>query len=219
MLLKIPKRERYGTVRVDILSTCRPKVHKVLHITFERGIISEALDYSWNFAHKIPELVPAAAQEAERRLEEAKRSLETASDNLKTSSDNLCRDISSRLYNTHRSLCWIKTGIRDRVNLIKHGISKKVETVANVEAMQQQAEIDLLSAQIRAKLWWLKLTAGKEEHDRYHNAAEQFLANKVRKSRGLQKPKAKVPEASSFGRLFWPWCSSNYQNKQQGKKA
>ncbi|KAM0201988.1 hypothetical protein ACHAPQ_003989 [Fusarium lateritium] len=227
MLLKIPKRESYGTVRVDILSTCRPKVHKVLRITFERGIISEALDYSWNFAHKIPELVPAAAQEAERRLEEAKRSLETASDNLKTSSDNLCRDIGSRLYNTHRSLCWIKTGIRDRANLVKHGISKKVEAIAsdvkqqmpNVEAMHQQAELDLLSAQIRAKLWWLKLTAGKEEHDRYQNAAEQFLANKVRTNRHLQNPETKAPDASAFGQLFRPWCSSSCQNKRQGKKA
>ncbi|KAM0348686.1 hypothetical protein ACHAPU_004121 [Fusarium lateritium] len=227
MLLKFPKKESHGTVKVDIYTTCRPKVHKVLRITFDKGIISEALDLTWNFAQRIPELVPAAAQEAERRLEGAKRSLETASDNLKTTSDNLYRDIGSRLYNGHRSLYWIKAGIRDRVQIAKQGISTRIETAAsdvrqqlpNVEAIQQQAGLDLLGAQIRAKLWWLKLTAGKEEHDRYQHAAEQFLAEKLLNNIRLQPEETGVSKNSSFGQLFRLWSSRSRQDKQEGNKA
>ncbi|KAF5659863.1 hypothetical protein FHETE_9253 [Fusarium heterosporum] len=227
MLLKFPKKESHGTVKVDIYTTCRPKVHKVLRITFEKGIISEALDLTWNFAQRIPELVPAAAQEAERRLEGAKRSLETASDNLKTTSDNLYRDIGSRLYNAHRSLYWIKAGIRDRAQVAKQGISTKIETVTsdvrqqmpNIKAIQQQAGLDLLGAQIRARLWWLKLTAGKKEHDRYQHAAEQFLANKLRDNVHLQPKETGLPKTSGLGHLFRLWSSSSRQDNQGGKKA
>ncbi|KAF4336822.1 hypothetical protein FBEOM_9281 [Fusarium beomiforme] len=227
ILLKIPKEEAHGTVKIDIFTTCRPKVHKILRITFEKGIISEALDSTWAFAQQFPELVPAAAQEAERRLEEAKRSLGTASDNFMNTSDSVFKNLGSRFQKAHRSLSWIKADIRDRVEMAKKGVSKQLEAIAvdvkqyvpDAEVMQQQAKLELLNAQIRAKLWWLKYTAGEKEYTRYQGAAKQFMTKKILNNRELRKTNNKTTKASTFKQFFRPWSSKNCRDTRKGQKA
>ncbi|RMI96608.1 hypothetical protein CDV36_016299 [Fusarium kuroshium] len=195
LLLKFPNEEAHGTVKVDIRTTCWPRIGKTLRITFEKGIISEALELSKAFAQNLPELVPAAAQEAERRLEGAKRSLETATDNFIMTSDSLFKTLTARFQETHRSLGWIKKDIRDRVRLAKEDVSKRLEDVAdqvkqhlpNADVVQQQARLGLLDAQISAKLWWLKLTAGNDEHTRYQLKAKEFMARKLAEIKSRRK--------------------------------
>lgn len=221
ILLKIPKEEAYGTIKVDMYATCRPKVHKFLEIEFEKGKISEALDMTRLFAQRVPELVPAAAQEAERRLEEARRSLETASSNLMTTSDNLCKDIGVKLHNAHQSLSWIRKDIQCLVQMAKQGVSKKLGTVAtdfkqyvpSTDALQNQAHLELLNAQIRARLWWLKVTAGDEEYDRYRRAAREFMTSKLNKH--TQEPATKAPARGKLSRF---WFSSNNSQIRLGQK-
>ncbi|KAF5018521.1 hypothetical protein F66182_9492 [Fusarium sp. NRRL 66182] len=213
ILLKFPKEESHGTVKVDIYTTCRPRIRKVLRITFGKGIILEALELTKAFAQDLTEFVPAAAQEAERRLECAKRSLETASGNFKTTSDSLCKDIGARFYNAHRSLGWIKVNIRDCIREAKRDIAKKIEAVASdtkqripsADAVQQRAELGLLNAQIRAKLWWLKLTADDDEHDRYQRAAKQLIATKLVKDKYFRKPAKEANKAWNLESIFRTW--------------
>jgi hypothetical protein len=211
IVLKIPRDEAHGTVKIDIYTTCRPRIHKVLQVEFGKGIFSEALNLTLSLAQRVPELVPAAAQEAERRLEDARRSIEIASGNFMTTSDTLCKDLGIKFQDAHRSLSWAKRDIKCRVHLAKQGISKKLDVVAtnirqfipDTEAVQNQAELELLQAQIRAKLWWLKVTAGAEEHDRYQRAARQFMTGKLLKNKPVQKPASKGSAGSkSFRALF-----------------
>ncbi|RGP66432.1 hypothetical protein FLONG3_8869 [Fusarium longipes] len=223
ILLKIPKEEAYGTVKIDIYATCRPKIHKVLQVEFEKGIISEALDLTLSLAQRVPELVPAAAQEAERRLEEARRSLETASGNLMTTSDTLCKDLGAKFHNAHQSLNSVQRNIKCRVRMARRGISKKLDTIAtdvkqyipSTEDVQHKAQLELLHAQIRAKLWWLKVTAGDEEHDRYQHAAKQFMTGKLLKNKHVQRPADETPAGRKHFR-FWFFNSS--RDNSGGKK-
>lgn len=225
ILLKIPKEEAHGTIKVDIFTTCRPKVHKVLRITFQKGIISEALDSTWAFAQYFPELVPAAAQEAERCLEEAKRSLGTASDNFMNTSDSVFKNLGHRFQKAHRSLSWIKTDIRDRAKMATEGISRQLEAVAgdvkqyipDAQGMQQQAKLELLNAQIRARLWWLKYTAGEKEYTRYQCAAKQFMAKTLSNDRELRKTTNKTSKTSAFEQFFRAWSSKNRRDTGEGQ--
>ncbi|KAH7158630.1 hypothetical protein DER46DRAFT_627117 [Fusarium sp. MPI-SDFR-AT-0072] len=227
ILLKIPKEEAHGTIKVDIFTTCRPKVHKVLRITFQKGIISEALDSTWAFAQYFPELVPAAAQEAERCLEEAKRSLGTASDNFMNTSDSVFKNLGHRFQKAHRSLSWIKTDIRDRAKMATEGISRQLEAVAgdvkqympDAQAMQQQAKLELLNAQIRARLWWLKYTAGEKEYTRYQCAAKQFMAKTLSNDRELRKTTNKTSKTSAFEQFFRAWSSKNRRDTGEGQRV
>jgi len=229
IILKIPKEEAHGMVKIDMYTTCRPRIHKVLRVAFEKGIISEALDLTWSFAQRVPELVPAAAQRAERRLEEARRSLETASCNFKTTSGIFCKDLGVKFHDAHRSLGWIKKDIKCRSQAAKHGISAKLESIAadvkqyipSTEAVQNRAELELLNAQIAAKLWWLKLTAGDEEHDRYERAAKQFMTKKqikqLLKNEYARKSATKAPAPAKLCR-FWLW-SGDSKDRAERQKA
>ncbi|KAM5353946.1 hypothetical protein ACJ41O_000596 [Fusarium nematophilum] len=232
MLLQFPKEESHGTVKVDIYTTCRPKIRKVLRVTFEKGIISEALELTKAFAQNLPELVPAAAQEAERRLEEAKRSLGTASDNVMTASDTVFKTLSTRFHNAHRSLGWIKAGIRDRAKAAQEDASKRLEVVAEqvkqhlrtADAVQQQARLGLLDAQISAKLWWLKVTAGEEEHNRYKQRAKEFVARKLAEVTYARKfaigEKKRVRHSSLWTKLFGrAGCENKAWRKRKGQDS
>ncbi|CAF3511161.1 unnamed protein product [Fusarium graminearum] len=223
ILLKIPREEAHGTVKVDIFATCRPRMHKVLQVEFGKGMFSEALNLTLSFAQRVPELVPAAAQGAERRLEDARRSLETASGNLMTTSDTFCKDIGTKFHDAHRSLNWIKRDIKCRIKTAKQDISKKLDAVAtdvkqyipSTEFVQHQAQLELLQAQIRAKLWWLKVTASDEEHDRYQVAAKQFMTAKLLKNKHVQKP---ASMASAGSKHFGCWFSTNCRDNSGGQK-
>jgi hypothetical protein len=227
ILLKIPREEAHGTIKIDIFTTCRPKVHKVLHITFQKGLISEALDSTWAFAQHFPDLVPAAAQEAERCLGEAKRSLETASDSLMNTSDSVFKNLEHRFQKAHRSLSWIKADIRDRAKMVTEGISRQLEVVVgdvklympDTQAMQQQAKLELLNAQIQARLWWIKYTAGEKEYTRYQCAAKQFMAKKLANDRKIRMTNNKTIKASSFEQFFRAWSSKNRRDTGEGQRV
>ncbi|KAK7426074.1 hypothetical protein QQZ08_007384 [Neonectria magnoliae] len=186
MLIEFPYEESYGTVKVDITALCRPKIRQVFRITFDKGIMEGALEMTKHLAQDLTELVPAAAQEAERCFEEAKRSLESASDNVLTASDSLIKDLSTRFHNAHRSLGVIKADARERIRSAREEVSKKIGVVAeqvkqqlsNGLAVRDQAELSLLDAQISAKLWWLKMTGANDEHDQYKDKARGFVAKK-----------------------------------------
>ncbi|EMT65917.1 hypothetical protein FOC4_g10008032 [Fusarium odoratissimum] len=171
------------------------------------------------------ELVPAAAQEAERCLEEAKRSLGTASDNFMNTSDSVFKNLGHRFQKAHRSLSWIKTDIRDRAKMATEGISRQLEAVAgdvkqyipDAQGMQQQAKLELLNAQIRARLWWLKYTAGEKEYTRYQCAAKQFMAKTLSNDRELRKTTNKTSKTSAFEQFFSAWSSKNRRDTGEGQ--
>lgn len=198
MLLKFPYDESHGIVKVDIFTTCRPRIRNILRVNLDKGIMEDALDRTMALAHDIGELVPAAAQEAERRLEEAKRSLEAASDNVMTASDSVIKNFGTRFHNAHRSLGWIKEDIRGRIVDTGCGISRTAEDMADkamqrllrAQVVQQQAQMRLLDAQISARLWWLRATGSKDEHDRYKLKAKEYVARK--QAEAAPKAKAKM---------------------------
>ncbi|KAH6893341.1 hypothetical protein B0T10DRAFT_559335 [Thelonectria olida] len=186
MLIKFPQAECHGAVQVEITALCRPRIRQVFQITFEKGLMEEALEMTKSFAQNLTDLVPAAAQEAERRIEEARRSLGLASGNVLTASDSLLKDLMTRFHKAHRSLSPIKADAKERLYRTRAELAKTVDIIkgkatqhlANAQDVQDQAQLSLLDAQISAKLWWLKVTKNNNEHERYANKAKKFMADK-----------------------------------------
>ncbi|KAI5457702.1 hypothetical protein BGZ63DRAFT_364040 [Mariannaea sp. PMI_226] len=228
MLIKFPQQECNGDVQVEILAQCRPKIRQVFRITFEKGIMKEALERTKNFAQNLTELVPAAAQEAERCIEEARRSFESASDNVLTASDSLLKSLATRFHRAHRSLYPIKAGVKERIHKTTDHLSKRIDTVrgklsqnlVHAQDAQDQAKLSLLNAQISAKLWWLKMR-NKTEHDRYFNKAKEFLAEKRAEANLSFMSRHPTQNEMKFGpSRFWeklftkPQCNCNNNNKR-----
>ncbi|KAF7534471.1 hypothetical protein G7Z17_g13354 [Cylindrodendrum hubeiense] len=231
MLIKFPYEESHGTVKVDITTLCRPKIRKVFRITFDKGIMEGALEITKHLAQDLTELVPAAAQEAERCFGEAKRSLESASDNVLTVSDSLIKDLLTRFHNAHRSLGSIKVETRERIQSARDEVSKKVGDIAEQVTqhlsksrdVQDQAQLSLLDAQISAKLWWLKITGTKDEHEQYQHKAKGFMAKKkadvieARKTRRHSTDKKTDIHSGIWNKVFnGPRCANKFGRGKRG---
>ncbi|KAH6976130.1 hypothetical protein BKA56DRAFT_488384 [Ilyonectria sp. MPI-CAGE-AT-0026] len=231
MLIKFPYEESHGTVKVDITALCRPKIRKAFRVTFDKGIMEGALEITKNLAQDLTELVPAAAQEAERCFGEAKRSLESASDNVLTVSDSLLKDLSTRFHNAHRSLGFIKLEARERIQSAKEEVSKQFGVIAEQVTqrlsksrdVQDQAKLSLLDAQISAKLWWLKLTGTKDEHNQYEHKAKSFMAkkkadvNEARKTRRHDTDDKTDDRSGLWNKVFnGPRCANKLGRGKRG---
>jgi hypothetical protein len=145
-------------------------------------------------AHDLSELVPAAAQEAERRIEDAKRSLVSASDTLGNnvlpaldaalkSARHTCDDAYSSWKDSKLEMSnAIKVALFEAAFVSKHAIqdaTKKVkEHLPHVQDVQNDLQLGLLDAQISAKIWWLKVTGGEKHSEEYRTKAKVFMAEK-----------------------------------------
>lgn len=191
ILIKFPKKETHGVVSLAVKSTCRPRMHKKVEVHFGKGIVEEALEMTKHFAHDLGELVPAAAQEAERCFENAKRSLETVSDNLGNNVQSLSSKVAEAAKTSfgeaRKTLHDAKQEVRERLRkgaMMTAGWVHDLPApptlrVPDIVEVQDQLQLGLLNAQISAKLWWLKVTDRKKEYWEYQSKARDFLASKL----------------------------------------
>ncbi|KAI9158957.1 hypothetical protein HJFPF1_06960 [Paramyrothecium foliicola] len=190
MLVKFPKKETHGLVTLSVKSTCRPKVNKVVKVHFQLGILDEASELTKRLLD-LGELVPAAAQEAERCFGNAKRSLEKVSDNLgqnvQTLSGKVADTFGTKLITAQTSFKATKKDVLEKVNKVVDTAARNIneftgqatQTLPSVAEARDQLQLGLLNAQISAKLWWLKVTSRTEEYGEYQRKARDFLASKL----------------------------------------
>lgn len=224
ILLRFPKKEAHGVVNLSLKATCRPKIQKVVKVHFGKGIMEEAYEMTKNLAHDLSELVPAAAQEAERCFEGAKRSLGAVSDTVGNSvvfvSDSLVNRLNDALAGAQQSFGSAKSDTISRIKGATEDVAKGLGTVSQqtkeqlcrVHDFQNQLQLGLLDAQISAKIWWLKATGRQEEHDDYQRKARAFVASKqeaAREASRARRPQLKLETASR------PWSRLLRQGRCQ----
>jgi hypothetical protein len=90
--------------------------------------------------------------------------------------------------------------LRDQITRRGFGGFSSIQQRANdlVHDTQTTLHLNLLNAQISAKLSWLSLLGKKQEHDEYLRKATAFLEKKVAAARERRSPKAEKPS-----RLRW----------------
>ncbi|GJN71703.1 hypothetical protein PCL_04094 [Purpureocillium lilacinum] len=210
ILVKFPKKEAHGVVKLSLKATCRPKMQKVVKVHFGKGILEEALEMTKNLAHDLSGLVPVAAQEAERCIEGAKRSLEAVSDaignNVIFVSDNVFSRLGQAFDTAKQSFGSVKTDVVTRVKGAAEEVARNLDTASQqakeqlhkVQGVQNQLQLGLLDAQISAKTWWLKATGRKEAHEEYKRKAKDFVAMKhaaAKQPRRARRAEAKAEAA------------------------
>ena len=223
-LVQFPRKEAYGVVSVSLQATCRPKVQKEVTVHFGKGILEEAYEMTRNLAFDLSELVPAAAQEAERRLEGARRSFGIVSDTVGNSvvlmSDNVLSKIKTALDGAQQSFCSAKSDTISHIRGATEDVAKGLgavsqqskEQLCRIHDFQNLLQLGLLDAQVSAKIWWLKTTGRQEEHDDYQRKAREFVANKheaARLASRARRPQLKLETPSR------PWSRLLRQGRCQ----
>ncbi|KOS21237.1 hypothetical protein ESCO_004427 [Escovopsis weberi] len=187
IVVKFAKREVHGVVTLFLEATCRPKVHKTVKVHFSKGLVEGALDLTKNLAQDLSKLVPATAQEAERRLGDAKRSLDSVCQNvcgnLQSASETVAKTFGTTLADTRQNLEGMASEAMTQVRAAREQVA---EQLSRVQDLQDKLQLYLLDAQISAKLWWLQTTGSREKRDDYQRKAESFVAQKQATARELR---------------------------------
>lgn len=193
ILVKFPRREAYGVVNLSIRSTCRPKTEKAIKVHFGKGIIVDAFERTKSLAQDLSELVPVAAQEAERCLAGAKRVLGSASESFAYAwlvGTERVQDLlinknvgGSDSVHTILSRLWSQvTGAFDEAV----GASGLHSTyITRLRGTQTQLRLGLLDAQVSARMWWLKVQGKDDEYEKYSSKAQAFLKQKKASAKKL----------------------------------
>ncbi|KKO96769.1 hypothetical protein THAR02_11126 [Trichoderma harzianum] len=191
--LKFAKRETHGVVSVILEAKCRPKIHKVVKVHFGKGLMEGALERTKHLAHLAQDLsglVPAAAQEAERRIENAKQSLGSACQNVcQTVTETVSKTFGASFANfvdVRQQLDDLVSTAKTQLDEATQGIASKIdkitqqatENLPSVEDVQNQLQLQLLDAQLSAKLLWLQAFGSEEEHEEYLRKAKSYSADK-----------------------------------------
>ncbi|KAL7905519.1 hypothetical protein GGI35DRAFT_140886 [Trichoderma velutinum] len=191
--LKFAKKETHGVVSVILEAKCRPKIHKVVKVHFGKGLMEGALERTKHLAHLAQDLsglVPAAAQEAERRIENAKQSLGSACQNV---CQTVTETVSKTFGASFANFADVRQQLDDFVSTAKtqfdeatQDITSKIdkitqqatENLPSMEDVQNQLQLQLLDAQLSAKLLWLQTFGSAEEHEEYLRKAKSYSADK-----------------------------------------
>lgn len=225
-LVKFPKKETHGVVKLFVEASCRPAVTKMVKVHFGKGIMEEAYEMTKNLAHDISELVPVAAQEAERCLVEAKKSFEAVSDTVTSGMVTVSDSLMGRLKTSTAKLQDLFEGVPS--SSVRHAQQLVCKVPQTLESVYRQvsepltyhkvfkvdiqdgildAQLYLLRTRISAKMWWLKATGQTAEHAEYGEKAKDYVANKQREG------KDKIREQSKGNRKDHVCCRRSKRSR------
>ncbi|RFU72620.1 hypothetical protein TARUN_9627, partial [Trichoderma arundinaceum] len=231
--LKFAKKEIHGIVSLSLEANCRPKMHKVVKVHFGKGLMEEAFERTKSLAHDLSGLVPAAAQEAERCIENAKQSLNSACQNVcQTVTETVSKTFGASFADARQNLDNLVSTAKAQFDEAARGITDKLDIIAqqatenlpSVEDIQNQIQLQLLDAQISAKLWWLQVIGREEEHDEYLRKAKSYAAEKHAAAEEMKHAKKDIHEkliepASRFWSMLTGKTACRENSHQQCKDA
>ncbi|KAL7935721.1 hypothetical protein V8C35DRAFT_260986 [Trichoderma chlorosporum] len=230
--LKFPKRETHGIVSVILEAKCRPKIHKVVKVHFGKSLMEDALERTKHLAllaQDLSGLVPAAAQEAERRIENAKQSLGSVCQNVcQTVTETVSKTFGASLANfvdVRQQLDSLVSTAKTQFDEATQGITDKIDRIAqqatenlpSVEDVQNKLQLQLLDAQLSAKLLWLQAFGSTEEHEEYLRKAKSYSADKHAAAAAKAKSKLKHAKHAIHDKLADP--ASRLWSMVRGKSA
>ncbi|KAL6850645.1 hypothetical protein ACO1O0_007769 [Amphichorda felina] len=177
MLLRFPRWETYGVVDLTFKATCNPVLKKVVKVRFVKGMREGVFELT---KHAVRDLAPVA----ERGLAEIKKVVEPARESFIKYSQALVQ-----LTNADE-LVVMKNGIPNMIltgyDNLRNELSRASKDFKGaqkhaadlVHDVQTRLQLELLNAQISAKLSWLAIIGKKDEHDEYLRKATSFMNSK-----------------------------------------
>ncbi|KAL6895321.1 hypothetical protein HDV57DRAFT_4865 [Trichoderma longibrachiatum] len=211
--LKFAKRDSHGVISVVLEASCRPKIHKVVKVRFVKGLMEGALERTKHLAHDLSGLVPAAAQEAERCIENAKQSLGSACQSVcHTVTETVSRTFGAKL----ASIADVRQHLEEFATTAKAQLDEaaskidmsKIDSLFKkdlpwVKDAQNKLQLQLLDAQLSAKLWWLQAFGSAEEHEEYLRKAKSYSADKHAAAAEMKHAEKDSNELLKSASRFW----------------
>ncbi|KAI2785590.1 hypothetical protein F4815DRAFT_440817 [Daldinia loculata] len=201
-LIQVPLEEAYNVLAVSIATTSKPKVKETFHVDFGRNKFIDALDAGKQLVRGFAQKFVDTVNETTAWVEE------TYIPALDVMSKQVCSQTSS-VSDT------LLQGFKDVANAVlglpSHLISQIIAQIKrsfvddDLARRQHQAQLELmkgardlrdeltlryLSAQLRSKLWWLRVQGKTDEYQRYLSKAEAYLKERAVEAKAARQERA-----------------------------
>jgi hypothetical protein len=197
LMMRVPRRYAHGSVDLILEATCKPSLRKVVKVRFGRGKLEEWADFTRNTARL---LMPGPLSTVEDARDAVKNTWKSFTPTFVsgTSSVLSCAGLQAGLEaikDNVASFTWSRVAKLEarlhsfQVVDVLHEYRRQATDL--VHGTQTNIQLNLLQAQIAAKLSWLSLIGKTEAHDDYKHKAAKFFAEKQARAEARQAQKVK----------------------------
>ncbi|KAF3065879.1 hypothetical protein GL218_09305 [Daldinia childiae] len=211
-LIQVPLEEAYNILAVSIATTSKPKVKETFHVDFGRNKFIDALDAGKQLVRDFAQKFVDTVNETTAWVEE------TYIPALDVMSKQVCSQTSSvsdTLFQGFKDVANAVLGLPS--HLISQIIAQIKESFVNddLTRRQHQARLELvkgardlrdeltlryLSAQLRSKLWWLRVQGKTDEYQHYLSKAEAYLKERTVEAKAAKQERAEYVKKQARSR-------------------
>ncbi|KAI1393254.1 uncharacterized protein F4822DRAFT_5449 [Hypoxylon trugodes] len=190
-LIEVPLEEAHDVLAVSIATTWKPKVKETFHVDFGRNKFIGALDAGKQmvkgFAQKFVDTVNETTAWVEETYIPA---LDVMSKQVCSQTSSVSDSLLQGLRDTGNAIIGLPSHLTSqvvdqiRLSLNNDVLSQRrhqlqLQLVRDVQNLRDELSLRYLSAQLRSKLWWLRIQGKPEEYQRYLTKAESYLKERV----------------------------------------
>lgn len=213
LIITFPRREAYGIVDIVLEATCKPGIRKVVKVRFGKGAWDAMVQL---YGQISAEVVP----EAERLMDKAMEALAPVRDSVRSSLQSA----------SDYSPAFLRQAKMDMDSLARQWYGdvrthlERLDTSAYLGALQSQTfhlvrnaqtnlQLDLLNAQISAKIAWLSLVGKTEQRDEYRRKAAVFMEEKLvaAEAKRTPRPTSGRGEGAAAWPSWWEYLDPRFQ--------
>ncbi|KAK0623590.1 hypothetical protein B0T14DRAFT_425583 [Immersiella caudata] len=168
IIVEISQKDAYGVLNVSVVTTRRPKINETFEVDFGTTLIGEAIE----IFQGVTKAVFSTVDEAAHAIEKAQLS---GMAKIRGEAASVWDQAMGAGRKYEQTLTRVKDSFDSNYQRVKEAVAHQLKPTKRLHA---EADLSLLGAQIRAKLWWLKVQGKEEEFAEYQRNAARLLKKK-----------------------------------------
>lgn len=172
ILIEINQKDAHGVLNVSVVTARRPKVNETFEVDFGTTLIAEAFEAGLHLFQGVTKAVFSTVDEAAHVIEKAQLSHISK---LRGEAASVWDQALEAGRKYEETLSRVKDSFDLNYQRAKEAVSQQLKPTQRLHA---EADLSILGAQVRAKLWWLRIQGKEKEFADYQRNAARLLKNK-----------------------------------------
>ncbi|KAI4861613.1 hypothetical protein F4820DRAFT_433096 [Hypoxylon rubiginosum] len=200
-LIEVPLDEAHDILAVTIVTTSKPKVKETFHVNFGGNKFTDALDAGKQLVKGFAQKFVDTVNETTAWVEESYiPALDVMSKQVCDQTSSVSDTLRQGIRDAGNAVLGLPTHLTSQVaqlkqsfdndNMVQRRNQVQLQLVREAQDLRDELALRYVSAQLRSKLWWLRVQGKTEEYQRYLFKAEVYLKERVADAETARKERA-----------------------------
>ncbi|XXH04458.1 hypothetical protein Hte_010874 [Hypoxylon texense] len=200
-LIEVPLDEAHDILAITIVTVSKPKVRETFHVNFGRNKFTDALDAGKQLVKGFAQKFVDTVNETTAWVEESYiPALDVMSKQVCNQTSSVSDTFLQGIRDARNAVLGLPTHLTSQVaqlkqsfdddNMVQRRNQVQLQLVREAENLRDELALRYVSAQLRSKLWWLRVQGKTEEYHRYLSKAEVYLKERVADAEAASKERA-----------------------------